>query len=47
VSIDGLDNLRRWRDRSRGRPAVERAIAVPVAVEPADMLETAKTIVTR
>ena len=47
VSIDGLDNLRRWRDRIRGRPAVERGIAVPAAIEPEDMLETAKTIVTR
>ncbi len=29
VSVDGLDNLQRWRDAIRARDAVQRGIAVP------------------
>ena len=32
VSIEGLDNLRRWMDSIRARPACERGIAVPFAL---------------
>jgi len=33
VSIEGLPNLKRWLDAIRARPAVERGLAVPVAVK--------------
>ncbi len=33
VSIEGLPNLKRWLDAIRARPAVERGLAVPVAVQ--------------
>ncbi|MGB1580939.1 MAG: glutathione binding-like protein, partial [Nevskiales bacterium] len=32
INIEGLDNLRRWMDSMRGRPACERGIAVPFAL---------------
>lgn len=33
VSADGLDNLKRWRDALRMRPACQRGIEVPVKLE--------------
>lgn len=33
VSADGLDNLKRWRDAIRGRPACQRGIEVPTRLE--------------
>lgn len=33
VSVDGLPNLKRWRDAIRNRPACQRGIAVPEALE--------------
>ena len=33
VSADGLDNLKRWRDAIRMRPACQRGIEVPVKLE--------------
>ncbi len=37
VSVDGLPNLRRWRDAIRARPAVQRGIAVPGADQAFDV----------
>ena len=57
VPIDGLDNLRRWIDEIRDRPAVRRGIAVPEDVsnllkegkadEREKFLKTARSIVNR
>ena len=33
VSADGLDNLKRWRDAMRERPACQRGVEVPQALE--------------
>lgn len=33
VSADGLDNLKRWRDAMRARPACQRGIEVPARLE--------------
>jgi len=33
VSVDGLDNLKRWRDAIRERPACQRGIDVPARLE--------------
>ena len=33
ISIDGLDNLQRWLATIEARPAVQRALAVPVQKE--------------
>ena len=32
VPVDGLDNLKRWRDAIRQRPACERGVQVPVVM---------------
>jgi glutathione S-transferase len=41
VAIDGLDNLKRWIDEIRDRPAVRRGIAVPEDVS--NLLQDANT----
>jgi len=33
VSVDGLDNLKRWRDAIRERPACQRGVEVPFAMK--------------
>ena len=57
VAIDGLDNLKRWIDEIRDRPAVRRGIAVPEDVsnllregkadERSEFLKMARSIVNR
>ncbi len=45
VSIDGLDNLKRWLDTIAARPAVQRGLAVPPRPDDeAARLETARKI---
>jgi GST-like protein len=49
VETDGLDNLNRWKDAMKERPAVQRGRAVPAAPEPSedtatDIAETGKKI---
>jgi glutathione S-transferase len=49
VEADGLDNLNRWKDAMKERPAVQRGRAVPAAPEPSedtatDIAETGKKI---
>lgn len=47
VDITGLDHLKRWLDQIRARAAVDRGVKVPGELEPASILEAAKTIVQR
>jgi glutathione S-transferase len=42
VSIDGLDNLRRWLDTIAARPAVERGKDIPERVDLEEMLRKAE-----
>jgi GST-like protein len=45
VSIDGLDNLKRWLDAIAARPAVQRGLEKPPrAADPEKTVETAKKI---
>jgi glutathione S-transferase len=46
VETDGLDNLNRWKDAMKERPAVQRGRAVPAAPEdnPTDVAEQGKKI---
>ncbi len=43
ISIDGLDNVQRWLEAIRARPAVQRGMAVPAKlIEVEDAVATAK-----
>ncbi|KAF0809917.1 Glutathione S-transferase domain protein [Alcanivorax sp. S71-1-4] len=45
VDVTGLDHLKRWLDQIRAREAVDRGVKVPGELEPAKVLEAAKSIV--
>lgn len=45
VDVTGLDHLKRWLDQIRARDAVDRGVKVPGELEPARILEAAKSIV--
>jgi GST-like protein len=44
LSVDGLDNLRRWMDAIAARPAVQRGIAVPPRQSDEERLQKARSI---
>jgi GST-like protein len=47
VSIDGLDNLIRWKNSIEARPAARRGIEVPNKIDKEALLKGAKNVVTR
>ncbi|GAC1623640.1 MAG: glutathione S-transferase N-terminal domain-containing protein [Nevskia sp.] len=47
VAIDDLPNVQAWLGRIRPRPAVQRGLAVPGRVEPADIVKAAQTMIVR
>lgn len=47
VPLDGLPRLSDWRDRIRARPAVQRGLAVPGNIPPADLVKAARGMLTR
>lgn len=47
VEIEDLPNLLAWRSRIRSRPAVERGLAVPVKINPEQVLKASQNIVVR
>jgi GST-like protein len=47
ASIDGLDNLIRWKNSIEARPAARRGIEVPNKIDKEALLKGAKNVVTR
>ncbi|MCU7554603.1 glutathione S-transferase N-terminal domain-containing protein [Alteromonas sp. ASW11-19] len=47
VSIDGLDNLRRWKNSIEARPAARRGVAIPHKIDQEALLRGASRVVTR
>lgn len=47
VSVDGLDNLNRWRHQIEGRPAARRGAEVPHRIDREKMAKGAQRVVTR
>jgi GST-like protein len=47
VPLKDLPRLSPWRDRIRARPAVARGLAIPGKIDPAALVQAAKTIVMR
>lgn len=44
VSVDGLDNLKRWMDQVAARPAVQRGIAIPPRASEEERIEKARKL---
>ncbi|BFT31748.1 glutathione S-transferase N-terminal domain-containing protein [Alteromonas sp. D210916BOD_24] len=47
VSIEGLDNLIRWKNSIEARPAARRGVEIPNKIDKASLLKGAKNVVTR
>lgn len=47
ASIDGLDNLTRWKNSIEARPAARRGVEVPNKIDKEALLKGAKNVVTR
>ena len=47
VSIDGLDNLIRWKNSIEARPAARRGVEVPNKIDKEALIKGAKNVVTR
>ena len=47
VSIDGLDNLIRWKNSIEARPAARRGVEVPNKIDKEALMKGAKNVVTR
>ena len=47
VSIEGLDNLTRWKNSIEARPAARRGVEVPNKIEKEALIKGAKNVVTR
>lgn len=47
VSIDGLDNLHRWKNSIEARPAARRGVEVPHKIDKEALIKGAKSVVTR
>ena len=47
ASIDGLDNLIRWKNSIEARPAARRGVEVPNKIDKEALLKGAKNVVTR
>lgn len=47
ASIDGLDNLIRWKNSIEARPAARRGVEVPSKIDKEALLKGAKNVVTR
>ncbi len=47
VSIEGLDNLVRWKNSIEARPAARRGVEIPSKIDKASLLKGAKNVVTR
>lgn len=47
VSIEGLDNLQRWKNSIEARPAARRGVAVPTKIDKEALIKGAKNVVTR
>jgi GST-like protein len=47
VSLEGLDHLKRWLDEVGARPAVQRGMAIPEAIDPKAQVEAARELLQR
>jgi GST-like protein len=47
VSIEGLDNLTRWKNSIEARPAARRGVEVPNKIDKEALIKGAKNVVTR
>lgn len=47
MSIEGLDNLTRWKNSIEARPAARRGVEVPNKIDKEALIKGAKNVVTR